>query len=132
MSDKPNNQTDARLDKLLRELPDKPVSSNFTARVMQAVEREAHTRPQVGSRAWWLRLIPRVAVAAVIIVAGAAGWHQYRVQQRTSMAQSVAAVSTAVAKVDPLTDPKVFANFDAINRMGPSPDRELLALLKSK
>jgi hypothetical protein len=98
--------------------------------VIQAVERETRTRPQVGSRAWWMRLIPRAAVAVVISGVSSVAWHQYRVQQRTTMAQSVATVSTAVAKVDPLTDPKVFTDFDAINRMGPSPDKELIALFK--
>jgi len=130
MSDKPDNQTDARLDELLRRLPDKPVSSNFTARVMQAVERDTRSRPHTASRAWWMRLLPRAAVATIVATVTAIGWHEYRVQQRTSMAQSVATVSATVAKVDPLTDPKVFADFDAINRMGPSPDRELLAILK--
>ena len=132
MSDKPDNQTDARLDKLLRGLPDKSVSSNFTARVMQAVEREMSTPAQARAGSWagWLRFIPRAAVAMVVVTFSSFAWHQHRVHQRTSMAQSVATVSRTVAKVDPLTDPGVFANFDAINRMGTSPDKELLTLFK--
>jgi len=132
MSDKTDKQTDARLDKLLRNLPDKPVSSNFTARVLQAVERETHapSKARAGSWAWWLRFLPRAAVAMVVVTVSSFAWHQHRVQQRTTMAQGVATVSTTVAKVDPLTDPGVFADFDAINRMSPPADKELLALFK--
>ena len=132
MSDKPDNQTDARLDKLLRGLPDKPLSSNFTARVIQAVEREmpASSQSRAGSWRWWLRFIPRAAVAMVVVTFSSVAWHQHRVHQRTFMAQSVATVSATVAKVDPLTDPGVFANFDAISRMSPPADKELLKLFK--
>ncbi|MCX6895644.1 MAG: hypothetical protein NTZ16_09145 [Verrucomicrobia bacterium] len=66
MNNKPDHQLDARLDALLRALPDKPVASNFTARVLQQVGRETAARPARGSFTW-LRLhwLPRLAVASL-------------------------------------------------------------------
>jgi hypothetical protein len=131
MNDKHNNQLDARLDALLRGLPDKPVSSNFTARVLQAIEREtpAPSRARAGNWTWWMHaFMPRAAVAAVVLGVGSFTWHNYRVQQRTELAQSVATVS----KVNPLTNPEVLADYEVIRRMSQSPraDEKLLALMK--
>jgi len=48
-------------------LPDAPAPSNFTARVLQAVERE-EGRPRAWSWRWnWHLLVPRVAFAAAVI-----------------------------------------------------------------
>lgn len=130
MNEKPDNQADARLDALLRGLPDKPVPSNFTARVMQAIEREtpALSQARTGSWTWWMRFIPRAAVVTVVVTVCSFAWHNHRVQQRTELAQSVATVS----KVDPITDPAVLADFDAIRRMGQEPhyDEAIIAYLK--
>src|SRR6266581_310146 len=55
------------LNSALRGLSNAPVSSNFTARVVQAVERDVARRKPSIWRRWQprLRWIPRIALAAV-------------------------------------------------------------------
>lgn len=132
MNNKPDHQLDARLDALLRALPDKPVASNFTARVLQAVERENSTgtaRPAEWSFAW-LRLhwLPRVAVASLTL-ASCVFTYQIRVEaHRAQFARSVAAVT----QVASMPSPEMLKDFEAIRRLNQNPpaDRELLALLQ--
>jgi anti-sigma factor RsiW len=126
-------EEDLCLNQLLRQLPDQPVSSNFTALVLQAASQNAPA-PASARVAWWSRSrlrrwIPRTALAIVAVSAGLLSYHEYQMHTRAEMAQSVARfcrVSTLVP-VDTLTD------FDAINRLGQAHvavDEELFAALK--
>lgn len=116
---------------LLSRLPDAPVSSNFTARVMQAVELE-ETR---GSRGWnflawnWHALLPRFAVLTAILLFAGVAFHQYQTEtQRAAIAQSI----KRIASVKQLPSVDALQNFDAIQRMSQPAhaDDELLALLQ--
>jgi negative regulator of sigma E activity len=116
---------------LLSRLPDAPVPSNFTARVMQAVEL-AEARP---SRKWnfpawnWRALLPRFAVAAAVVAFAGFAFHQHELdKRRAEIAQSV----VLVAQAQPLPNVEALKNFDAIQRMGQPAhaDKELLALLQ--
>jgi negative regulator of sigma E activity len=120
----PDSELDARLADALAKLPDAPVASNFTARVMQAIDlEEARAR-----RKWkfsWHSFLPRVAVTAVAVVFAGFIFHQYEItNQRQQMANSIALVATQVPSVEALK------NFDAIKRMSQPAhaDDELLAL----
>jgi hypothetical protein len=131
MSNDPNKPSDDRLDTLLNGLRDMPVSSNFTARVMQQIEREAPLPSRSRALRWnmWLhRFLPRAVVAAVLLTAGLFTMHTRQVHQRTELAHDLVTVS----KVDPLTDPNVLVNLDAIKRLSQqSPaDDEILALMQ--
>lgn len=116
----------------LGRLEDRPVSPDFTARVLAAVEREAPRSTaivewlvaQVARRGW----VPKAALAVLVLGLGVFGVHQYRVASRTQLAESVA----VLAKVDQLPGPDVLVDYDTIRRLGqlPPPDTELLALLK--
>ncbi|HMP82152.1 MAG TPA: hypothetical protein PKA41_05520, partial [Verrucomicrobiota bacterium] len=95
LSSHPDSQQDAdaeeHLNALLDRLPDAPVSSNFTARVLDAVERDCHapgsTRPVARSVDWlWRSLLPRVAVVAVLTAAGFLAWHRHETEQRAELA----------------------------------------------
>ncbi|HZF01327.1 MAG TPA: hypothetical protein VE344_05460 [Methylomirabilota bacterium] len=117
---------EARLTEALAKLPDAPVPSNFTARVMQAIDLE-----EARSRKWKFNfhaLLPRIAVATVAIVFASLAFHQHEISsQRRSIAASVALVAGQPApSVDALK------NFDAIQRMSQPAhaDDELLALLQ--
>lgn len=119
------------LSKLLTQLPDAPVPSNFTARVLQAIEREEPEgdRRQTRRPAWaWRVWVPRFALVVIVAAAGwfAFQWHA-RVQ-RIKLAQSVA----AVADVRSLPSPQFLEDFDTIRSLRPMPpaDQELLALMK--
>lgn len=122
-------ETEVELSTLLGRLPDVPVPSNFTARVLQAVEREASEKPAVSRPIWWWRaFVPRTAVAALILGAGLLAFQQHQLAHRKKVAQSLMVVAT----VEPFSNPAVLEDFDTIRRMTPAtaPDKELLALFQ--
>ena len=126
-------EVEAGLSEALGRLPDVPVASNFTARVLQAVERESlagsHQPASIRRRWHWrLRWLPRAAVAAVVLAAGLVSYHHVRVVERKRLLSSVALVSD----VSSLPSPKILEDFDAIRAVPATPpaDEQLLALLK--
>lgn len=130
MNNEPQHEDDVReLRGLLARLPDVPVSSNFTARVMQAVEQEeARSWRQKTFSTWnWRVLLPRAAVAAAMaVVVGSVIQHHETGARRAQLARSVASVAAA----QPMPSIEALKNFDAIRRMSQPvrPDDELLAL----
>jgi hypothetical protein len=124
-------QAEAALSRVLEHLPNAPIPSNFTARVLQAVEMEnVATRRQLESKwRWmWQPLLPRIAFAAVVLGIGFLSFHEARAARRMQLAKSVAAIS----EVASLPGPEVLKDFDAIRQLTPTPppDTELLALLQ--
>jgi hypothetical protein len=125
-------EAEAGLNAALGALPEAPVPSNFTARVVQAAVREAAAeyRRQAGTWRGWLRLrwLPKAALAAVLAGAGLFSYHQVQSAQRKQLAESVAAVSA----VSSLPSPEILKDFDAIrvSNRAPAPDEQLLALLQ--
>jgi anti-sigma factor RsiW len=117
------------LNAALVQLPDASVPSNFTARVLQAVERE-----EARSRAWnwrwnWHTLVPRVAFAAAVIAFASLTFQHHEIySQRAALAKNVALVTRG----QPMPSPEALENFDAIRRMGQPQhaDEELLALMQ--
>jgi len=130
----PETQADLELESHLTEalgrLPDTGVPSNFTARVLQAIERdELQAARKAGWRWWNLRvLVPRAAVtAAVIVIVGLTFEHHELSVRRWNLAQSGAQFAAA----QPMPSVDALKNFDAIQRMSqPHADEELLALLQ--
>jgi anti-sigma factor RsiW len=135
----PQAQTDWEeeqdLDRLINELPDVPVSSNFTARVLAAAQREATAAS--GSQAittnagsWWRWFLrPQAAfVAAALIAVGLLAYRQQRALKHAEMAESLAKFADTTA----LPDVEALKNFEAILRLSQmpvSPDDELLRKL---
>jgi anti-sigma factor RsiW len=133
---RPDWDLEDRLSQALGKLPDAPVPSNFTARVLQAVERESATAPppSASPMSWFLRnVLPRAAVAAVILGAGLFTYHEHvdRAQKAANRAEWVRGVKV-VAGVSSLPGPEILQDFDTIRRMSatPGPDPELIALMK--
>jgi negative regulator of sigma E activity len=122
-------EMESALNAALTRLPDAPVPSNFTARVLQAVERE-EARPRGWSWRWnWHTLVPRVAFAAAVIAfAGLALQHHEVYRQRIALARNVAFVTRG----QPMPSPEALENFDAIRRMSrpQHADDELLVLMQ--
>jgi anti-sigma factor RsiW len=120
---------ESALNAALAQLPDAPVPSNFTTRVLQAVEREAG-RPHGWSWRWnWHTLVPRVAFAAAVIAfSGLAFQHHEIYRQRATLARNVALVTRG----QPMPSPEALENFDAIRRMSQPQhaDDELLVLMQ--
>ena len=122
-------EMESALNAALTRLPDAPVPSNFTARVLQAVERE-EARPHGWSwRCNWHTLVPRVAFAAVVITFTGLAFHHHEIySQRAALARSVAFVTGGQSA----PSPEALKNFDAIRRMSQPQhaDDELLALMQ--
>ena len=124
--------TEAGLNAALGRLPDVPVPSNFTARVLKAAEQEAAAELRRGERRspFWRRLrwLPKVAFATVILGAGLVSYHQFHAAWLREYANSV----TAVSDVSSLTSPEILRDFDAIRVSNPTPlpDEQLLAALE--
>ncbi len=132
-------ELETNLSKAMSRLPDVPVPSNFTARVLQAVQRDAaEARPRVPAWKWFLHsLVPRAAVAVAVLGIGLFTYREYQqrtFQQQTQQAQRAqfAQDVKVVASVPSLPSPEILQDFDTIRKMGatPGPDPELIALMK--
>ena len=123
-------EAESQLTAALERLPQVPVSSNFTARVLQAVERDE--QPAASPAPWWAwPRLRRLAIATCTAVAFGTTLLSYLVIQshgRRELAQSVA----AVAEVSAGPSLQDLQDFDAIRVSNPSPapDEQLLAVLK--
>jgi anti-sigma factor RsiW len=123
-------EAEAGLNEALGRLADAPMPTNFTARVLQAVELEGATEPRGRAWAWqsWRFFLPKAAAAAVVLGAGLLAYHQHEVTKRMELAQCVAAVSEVAA----LPSPDALQDFEAIRRLNPTApaDEELLTLMQ--
>jgi anti-sigma factor RsiW len=123
--------SEARLARAIRRLPDAPVASNFTSRVMSAVSLEA--RRTTPALPWWrawasTRWIPASAMAAVAAVVMTAGWGIHTNNQRTDFSRQVATLRAMTG-----LSPAVLQDFEAIRRyseVSPPVDFGLLVALQ--
>ena len=123
-------ETEAELNEALGRLPDVAVATNFTARVLQAVESELAStarRRRLG-RFWSFPWLVRASYVTVILAAGVFCFHYVREAHRL---QSVKGVVT-ISEIASLPSPQALEDFDAIRLMGKAPpaDEELLKLLQ--
>jgi hypothetical protein len=119
------------LNHALEALPNVPVSNNFTARVLDEARRVAVAgeRIQVSRRGpWWLRWLPRTAVAAVVVAAGLLSYHHLQESRREEVAQSL----TTLSQIPAVPGPEVLKDFDAIAALDSTPpaDEELLKVMR--
>ena len=122
------------LDDLLHRLPDVPVATNFTARVMAASAREESPARVTSTAEWWRRLWPLRPVQftfATIILLGIffGGWLRYESHLDTELVRSLRVVSTAASGTPVL---EVLQDFEAIDVLGENIplDEELWAALQ--
>ena len=103
------------LSRAIRFLPDVPVSSNFTSRVLQAVEMEGarEARKARSGRGWSRFLLPRLGWGMAVTVLVAVGLY-YRPTVRPKPEDVLVALPIDLAK---LPTPDVLADFDAINQL---------------
>jgi hypothetical protein len=123
-------EIESTLNEALDQLPEAPpVSSNFTALVLQAVESQENVRSRTDTR-WSLhRWLPRFAVAALTLTLALAGWHQHEINERAAMARDVAQLGAALAA----STPELTQNFESIRRLNvssPKADTDLLTLMQ--
>jgi hypothetical protein len=125
-------EQEAALSGLLRRLPSAAVSTNFTARVVQAAQR-LPAKP-----AWRRRLemfpwlpaswVPRVALAAAMVCCALFTCHEYEALRRARVAREVADASRLAG----LPSIEWLKNFDTIDRMNKVKvaDDDLLTVLE--
>lgn len=125
-------EAEVGLNEALSSLPEAPVASNFTARVLQAVERESLAEERQGRRQgfwfWGQQWLPRLAFVAVALGTALISHDQIVSARRARVGQSV----TIVADVSSLPSPEILKDYDAISALSetPAPDMALLAALK--
>jgi hypothetical protein len=127
MNNVPLQNEQRQVRELLSKLPNAPVASNFTARVLQAIDAAEARPPRWHLMAWnWRAFFPRATVTAAAAGIAAIGLYQHELSvQRQNFARSVVAVAS-----QPMPSVDALKNFDAIQRMGQTarPDDDLLAL----
>lgn len=127
---------EAVLGRALRALPDVPVSSNFTAIVMEAIELDARAAGRgIAGRRWWIAwLRPSVGWGCAGVAAVVIGAYQYHAVRITRMAQDIRSVSHEMAALPKsLPGPEIFKDFDTIDHMrqvSVTSDDDLLKVLQ--
>jgi anti-sigma factor RsiW len=120
---------EAALDRFLHRLPAAHVSSNFTARVVQAAQRAPVRQGwrfwRLPSRAVWLR---RFALGVAMLCVGFLSFHGYQMTQRAHAARELANVSR-LAALPPMAWLKDFDTIERLNKVQVADD-ELLAALQ--
>ena len=132
----PEARTDWELEGALTEalsrLPDAPVPSNFTARVLQAVEREEQSRgarlASVRVSLFWRRWLPRFAVVALVLGAGVFFHQRHQARQQAELRRSL----TLIAGISAVPSPQALEDFEVVRHLSRTPpwDEELLALMQ--
>ncbi len=126
---RPELELEARLTDALSRMSDAPVASNFTSRVMAAIDLEEARSRRSGWHWNWRLLLPRTAVAAAALFITGIGVRQHEIaSHRMALARNVAMITTS----SPAPSMDALENLDAIQRMGQSAhaDGELLADLQ--
>lgn len=118
------------LNAALDKSPNASVSSNFTARVMAAIEREEAGQLRADSPrkpTWWRMFLPRFAVATLVIVCVTLGYRHRATVQRMELVDAAQQISEARA----LSDMAVIEDFEIIqslNSVETTADENLLAM----
>ena len=122
----PELAIEAQLTDALAKIPDASVPSNFTARVLAAIDLEDAQSARSVWRWNWHSLLPRVAVATAVLVFAGVSLQRYEASsQRATLVKNIAMVAGA----QPLPSVDALENLDAIQRMSQPAhaDEELLA-----
>jgi len=122
------------LNRLWQELPDVPVSSNFTAQVLEKATAQAcgGAAPHGLARWGWLASWDWMQKAVLVLGAVCVVWLtslEYRRHSRIELARSLAAASHEAV----VPSPDILNDFDAINRLSQVPpmvDNDLLVALE--
>jgi len=122
------------LTEALERLPDVSLASNFTARVMQNLNRADGGKQS--SKLWFLgfwrwRWLPKLAVAALVLGGGFHFYRQYEQRQQAEIARGLLAVSEEAAPLNSEALDDVLADFETIRALNQAaPDQRLLTLLQ--
>jgi hypothetical protein len=126
-------ECEAALTRGLNRLPPAPVSSNFTALVLQAVRRapvrpawRRHLDPSSWFPAGWM---PRVALAATMACLSLITVREYQTIQRQRMARDLASIGS-LASLQPVDWLQNYQTIKNLDRVQVAPDDALLQVLR--
>src|SRR5690349_21732675 len=75
-------EDELNLNLLLQQIPDVPLSSNFTGQVLQAVQNETRARSGKKAALWWSFLgsyrLPKLATLAAVVCLGLFSYHEHQ------------------------------------------------------
>jgi hypothetical protein len=119
------------LSRAVQSLPDVPVSSNFTARVLQGLDLEEAREERREAKPWLRILWPRFGLGVVAALLGYLAYqHGHRADQRDRVVRALSELSKLSGERMP--QPDELQDFKAINWLrgtpAPSDDELLIAL----
>jgi hypothetical protein len=132
-------EDEAALSQALEQLPNAPLSSNFTAQVLLLVDLEEASLERRSKLThdwrWWINhLIPRFALGVLTVSLGALGLLQYQKHSLEARAHRVGAFNSQLEVASGRVPAEMWKDFEAIRRLNTSvsasADDELLAALK--
>ena len=131
-------EEEAVLSQLLANVSDAPLSSNFTALVLQQIDLEER-RAGRALGTWLQRLrswLPRFAVAVLVVGLAGLGYRQYELNEAREKSKYLdRLVAGMAATTATFPDAKIWQDFDAIAKLGqpvaPAQDEILWAALAS-
>lgn len=123
------------LNQLLNRVPEAPISSNFTAVVLERARLEQRVPAK---RRWFRFSLPKLAGALAFVgVIGVGLNHRHEVQREEKFAEGIKQFTAAASEIRTKEIPAVemFQNFDAIEKLGhrakdSDVDMELLVALQ--
>ena len=124
----PDLASELKLNSLLRQIPDAPVSSNFTARVLAAVSAVPAPTQTLWQRFFGGRWLPRPAWALLLLVGLLIVAQQVKRHNQSQNAREMAQMTQAATAVSW----EALQDFDAIKRLSRTAvpvDEELFAAL---
>ena len=127
---------DLILNNLLRELPNAPVPSNFTSRVMEQIQLAQRAAQRPAGLGWWHRIshlawLRKLVVAGTFLAVGLLSYQQYQMSVRRDLAQSVASLSMVVQPtLDVLQDYHAIDGFQQVSAHGAGEETDLMDALK--
>jgi hypothetical protein len=123
---------DTGLNRLLERMPAARVSSNFTARVVEATrraERKHDWSERLAPFRWLSRhWMPRIALGLAMLCCGVFSFREYQAVHRAQMARELANV-TRLAALPPVEWMKDFDTINRLNKVAVADD-DLLAALR--
>lgn len=123
-------EQETALNDALAKSPDALLPSNFTARVMAAIEQDEAAQRRATSRPknhWWRVFIPRFAVATLVVVTVTLGYQHNAATKRLELTDAAKQIVESRA----LSDMTVIEDFETIRSLNPveaTIDESLLAM----
>ena len=108
--------SETTLNQFMADLPPAPLSSNFTARVLQALELDLAQAARQRKRSWWSGSWPRLAWATCFLAVSLLGYVQFEKHNEKQLNRDVATLTTAMP-----AEPGVLQDFETIHRLGQAP-----------